>query len=212
MNINISKLALALALSVAAASVQAVVLDPGSILLITSGVQDGDNVTSGSWYGLVGIDGNASFNVYQALSEGTHGLLIGYSPLNNSTAITAAGTFFGIASSNYLTSQVTGGTSGLDMSGWVWDWAGDTMPMANGAWGAGYTDGIANFSWDGIGGHTYTLDYHATAPFGAANGVQYALHLEGSVIGPLPVPEANTWAMMLAGLGLLGVTVRYRKR
>ncbi|MQA36613.1 MHFG family PEP-CTERM protein [Rugamonas aquatica] len=35
---------------------------------------------------------------------------------------------------------------------------------------------------------------------------------DGMSINPVPVPEADTWAMLLAGLGILGVVARRRKQ
>jgi hypothetical protein len=76
---------------------------------------------------------------------------------------------------------------------------------------AGYGNGIGLFNWDGVYGHAYTLDYTATVATGHPSGfgdVRYALHLEGVVA----VPEASTWGMMLAGLGLVGVAARARRQ
>lgn len=211
MNTKVSDMVFALVLAVAATTSQAVELNPGAVLSITSGTQVGDAVTSGSWFGFNGFS-------KQALSQGTTGLVIGGS-LNDPNAITNPWEYYSVAGSNYLTTPVTGGTSGLNMSGWVWSWNGNVVSMASGAWGLGYADGVANFSWDGMDEHAYTLDYHATASSGALSGFQYALHLEGcvaltpeSMCVASPTPEADTWAMMLAGLGLIGATLRYNRR
>lgn len=137
---------------------------------------------------------------------------------------------------NFTTSAITGGTDGLTMGGWRVAWA--EVPSINmgtlgtgGTWvnGAGspisaptncatigmscaaYTNGMAQFSWDGVYGSNYTLDYIAVVPLGDPSGfggTQYALHLEGTVQA---VPEASTYGMMLAGLGLVGFAVRRRK-
>lgn len=123
-----------------------------------------------------------------------------------------------------MKTAITGGTGGVNMSGWTVNWNGGDIDMgAGGAWqvlnGAGgqmptsgYTNSTGIFSWDGVYGHTYTLDYTATVPgttgFG---GTQYGLHLTGTVTAAAPVPEASTYGMMLAGLGLVGFAVRRRK-
>jgi hypothetical protein len=63
-----------------------------------------------------------------------------------------------------------------------------------------------------VTGSNYVLDYHATVPVNDVSGfggVQYALHLEGTVV---PVPEASTYGMMLAGLGLVGFMASRRRK
>jgi hypothetical protein len=78
-----------------------------------------------------------------------------------------------------------------------------------------YTNAVGKLTWDGTyfdgtSGGAYTIDYTATVPAGDASGfggVQYALHMEGVAA----VPEASTYGMMLAGLGLVGFAVRRRK-
>ena len=44
---------------------------------------------------------------------------------------------------------------------------------------------------------------------GPFNNIQWAIHLEGEV---LPVPEASTYGMMLAGLGLVGIAAAKRRK
>jgi len=103
---------------------------------------------------------------------------------------------------------VTGSTAaGLDLSGWCVVWNGATPTnVGSAAWGAGFSNGVGNFVWDGVYGHGYTLDYHATVVGDDFSlGVPYALHLEGPVQA---VPEASAWGMMLAGLGLVGFAAR----
>ena len=84
------------------------------------------------------------------------------------------------------------------------------MSDSNGATaGSGvYGNGLGRFSWSGIYGDTYTLDYTATVPSGVLAGYGYAVHLTGVVTA---VPEASTYGMMLAGLSLVGGMVARRK-
>jgi hypothetical protein len=196
-------------------------------------------VSSGSWFAM-DTNGNSKIASTEkvALSMGTTGLVIGATyaagashsgPVapGDTNAITAPWEFFGSTGSDYLTVGVTGSTeAGLDFSGWTVTWNGVVIPMGTGAWtpaaniagmAAGpYSNGVAKFSWDGkggtveSGGMTYTLDYLATVPLGHPSGfggVQYALHLEAAA-----VPEASTYGMMLAGLGLVGYAASRRRR
>ena len=144
--------------------------------------------------------------------------------------------FFGAQGNDYT--NVSGGgtpitgstTNGLNMSGWnvYWNGAGP-IPMSSGAWTPGnatalgvptgytFSNGVAQFSWDGVYGDSYTLNYAATVSgaTGAAqgfNGVKYFLHLTGTVMkAPATVPlPAAVW---LFGSGLLGLTgIARRKR
>lgn len=239
---NLKKTLFALAIGsvciMGAMSAHALTLNAGDVLSIAAGVNAYDangnftNVSSGSWFAM-DTDGNGKIAGTEkvALSQGTVGLVIGMTTsvgashggapaAGDTNAITAPWAFFGNTGSDYLTVAVTGDTtSGLDFSGWTVTWNGiPAIPMGSGAWGAGYSDGVANFaaSWSWSGNEfdmpfiAYTLDYHATVPLGDASGfggVKYALHLEA-----VPVPEASTWGMMLAGLGLVGFAVRRRKQ
>jgi len=158
----------------------------------------------------------------------------------DTNAITAPWEFFGNTGSDYVTTPITGNTTnGLNMSGWTVTWNGvPYIPMGTGAWipaapiagmaTGPYTNGVGKFSlslgqsygeYGGVIGSRYTLDYLATVPLGDASGfggVRYALHLEGCYIPNLEsvcaIPEASTYAMMLAGLGLVGAMARRRKQ
>jgi hypothetical protein len=141
----------------------------------------------------------------------------------DTNAITAPWSFFGSTGSDYTTVGITGDTvNGLNMSGWTVTWNGIlSIPMGSGAWtpaaaiagmAAGpYTNGVGKFSWNGVPGSTYTVDYLATVPLGEPSGfggVKYALHLEGVAA----IPEASTCATMLAGLVLVGFVTRRRSQ
>lgn len=228
-----TKVALALALTMGASAAHAVALSNGDTLSITTGALDGSGyvlATGGSWFGMdTNAKGGITASERVQLSQGTTGIVIG--------AITTAGAyrnggvpfvpatagetgtivhswdFFNSVGTNFNTVAITGSTeAGLDFSGWQVAWNTiAAIPMTGGAWGTGFTDAVANFSWDGTNGGAYVLDYHATVPLGDPSnfgGVNYALHLEGTVA---MVPEASTYGMMLAGLGLVGFAVRRRK-
>lgn len=152
----------------------------------------------------------------------------------NSGAMVDSWLFNGSTGTNYVSNAtgVTGGTvGGLDLSGLGVSWSGfSAIPMGSGSWSikpaaqpgggvqtlpsSGYSSGLAKFEWDGIYGNAYTLTYTATVPTGDSSGfggTQYALHLEGTVQAA-PVPEASTYGMMLAGLGLVGGMVARRRK
>ena len=115
--------------------------------------------------------------------------------------------------------SASGDTATVNMSGWNMQWSGvQFIPLGTGAWSAGYTSGVGNITCAaGSGcavGSAYTLTYTATVPAGEPSGfglVKFYLELHGTV-GPSPIPEASTYGMMLAGLGLVGAAARRRKQ
>lgn len=226
-------LALGTTASLTAMSAHAVAVNTGDKLLMTAGVVTTASsvVTSvtGSYFGMdTNGNGKIANNEKTALSNGTTGLVIGVTTTagashsgaptaGDTNAIDAPWNFFGNTGSDYTpTTPITGSTTaGLNFSNWTVTWNGiPAINMGGGAWGTGFSNGVANFVWDGVYGHAYTLDYTATVPVGDPSkfgGVKYALHLEGTVAAA-PVPEASTYGMMLAGLGLVGFAARRRKQ
>ncbi len=167
--------------------------------------------------------------------KGTTGLVIGVTtsagashggaPTGGDTnAIDAPWGFFGNTGSDYVTVGVTGSTTaGLGMSGWTVTWNGiAAIPMGTGAWtavtGAGSTgatgtfaNGVGRFTWDGVYGDAYTLDYHATVPVGDPSGfggVKYELHLQGLVTEPARPGPGCCLAVRLGLMGLVGIARR----
>ena len=216
--------------------VQAVVLNAGDVLTINAGTQlyDENNnpldVPSGSWFGM-DTNGNASISGTEKtpLAMGTTGLVIGATTVpgayhsgcpvaGDTNAITAPWCFFGNTGSNYMWTAPTGDTvTGIDFSGWRWHWyavnSATDAPLGSGAWGSGFSDGIASFVWSGVYGDTYTLDYTARFPSAEFSGsfgdVGYYLHLEGTVqaASAVPVPAA-AWLFSSGLLGLVGIAKR----
>lgn len=190
------------------------------------------DIASGSWFAM-DTNGNSLIAGTEktALSQGYAGLVIGSTTSPGAShagvpapgdinAITAPWAFFGNTGSDYLTAPITGNTTaGLDFSGWSITWNGiPSISLGGGAWGAGFSDGIAHFVWNSVG--LVTIDYHATVPLGDSSGfggTQYALHLEGyfstpeGVVIPSAIPEVSTCAMMLAGLVFVALAMHGRR-
>lgn len=245
-------------------SALAATLNTGDILTINAGAQattysgSPTAFATGSWFGMdtgkpIGAIGMGEQVLLSPASAANTGIIIGqtqgvgtgtyYNGGSTGTENTMMSSWFFNSNTgiNFTTSAITGGTAGLDFSGWRVAWA--TVPEINmgslgtaGTWvnGSGtpisapsncaaigmscaaYSNGVAQFSWDGNYGSNYALDYIAVVPIGDPSGfggTQYALHLEGTVMqgAVAAVPEASTYGMMLAGLGMVGFAVRRRK-
>lgn len=230
---------LALAFGIIALSTQSIHaanLNTGDVLTIDTGLTVFDangvqsDVISGSWFALdENVNGKISGIEKFALSMGTTGLVIGLTTTpgashagcpvaGDSNSIDAPWCAYDITGSHYIQgTPVTGSTeTGLNMLGWTMTYSGIADPLRfsfqnHRSWGAGFSDGIGNFVWDGTYGHGYTVDYHVRTcfdPSGFCDGPAYALHLEGVVVS---VPEASTKGMMLAGLSLLVYVGRRRE-
>ena len=229
---NFTKTMFALAIGsvgiMGAMSATAATLGTGDTLSIVTGVTGSSGTAQAGTTSWFAMDNNGDSKIQLtekvSLFEGTDGIVIG-SPQTSLPAIVAAWSFFGNTGYNYTpTTGITGGTSGLDMSGWMVNWNGGDINMgAGGAWNplnalaAGldtttFTNNVANFTWSGVYGTAYSLDYTATVPSGGFAGVKYSLHLEGVVNQAAPVPEASTYGMMLAGLGLVGFMASRRRK
>ncbi len=224
--------ALALSFGLAAGGAQAATVGLGDTGSITAGVYAYDtlgnasNVSSGSYFGMdTDHNGKISGTEKTAISQGTAGLVFGVTTTagaSHSGAPTAGDTnkidapwaFFGNTGSDYNNVAIAGSTtSGVNMSGWTVTWNGiPAINMGGSAWGTGFTSGVGNLVWNGVNHGAYTLDYHATVPLGDPSGfggVQYALHLTGTV-STVPVPAA-AWLMGSGLVGLVGVARRKKQ-
>lgn len=240
-NKNVLAAALLGVMGVAPFGAQAAVVNYGDRLTLDAGAYAYDsfgNITAvaGGSYFAVDTDNNSTIATTEKilLSQGTTGIHIGIptspgashtgNPLPGDTnEIDAPWSFFGNTGSTFTTVGITGSTTaGLDMSGWGVTWNSiPVIPLGTGAWQTGigphtgatgtFIDGIANFTWSGVYGTAYSLDYRATVPDGDPSGfggVRYELHLEG-VVNAVPVPGA-VWLLGSGALGLLGVARRKR--
>jgi hypothetical protein len=137
---NFTKTIFALAIGsvgiMGAMSASAATLNSGDTLSITAGVTGLNSssvavVKSGSWCAM-DTDGSGTIAGTEKvpLSQGTTGLIIGTTtsagashsgiPVAGDTnAIDNPWAFFGNTGSDYLTAAITGGTSGMNMSGWT---------------------------------------------------------------------------------------------
>jgi hypothetical protein len=182
------------------------------------------NATSSSSY--VSSNGPLvdSFFAFASKTKQSVGAQFAY--LYNGAALTLTGatqsniatfTLYGIAGSYETIGtgisilSASGDTATVDMSGWKADWNGIITPLGTGAWSTGFTNGVGNLTCTvGSGcaaGSAYTLKYTATVP-DFWSPTPYYLELHGTVGA---VPEASTFAMMLAGLGVVAVAARRRK-
>jgi hypothetical protein len=160
-------------------------------------------------------------------------------PINVDTAVTgfidtAAGTwgvsstntFFGAnwTASNGTLVQAAGNYALNTTTGAVTAAAPDTVGTADGSMhftvGAGQVAGIIDFAWGVTTGIKVVDVWNVTTS--GSNQLYTAAAVPGMENGPFPgynaqfnltapVPEASTYGMMLAGLGLVGFAVRRRK-
>ena len=223
-----------------AVSASAAAVASGTTLSIATGATSSGAATAGttSWFAMDN-DGNAKIALSEkiAIVQGSTGIVIGQTSASSPNGgganpkiqglIDTTWGFFGAYGSDYVTTGITQtSATSMNLSGWTVAWNGlAAIPMGTGAWTplnaaangmatAGYANGSAVLNWDGNYGSTYKLDYTATVPLGDPSnfgGVKYALHLEG-VVTAAPVPEASTYGMMMAGLGLVGFMASRRRK
>lgn len=218
MKFTMTKIAAGLLLSATAMSAQAVMVD-GSVLSFGSGSYF---TMGGSLSPMApGFDGqfiSGNDGLVLGSTQGATGSHTGTVNGSETPGIDNAWNFFGNTGMHLTTSDTnvlsaSGNTATVDFSGWSVTWNGiAVIPMGAGAWN-GNLNGVANITCGvdcGLG-DTYHLTYSATVPLGDPSnfgGTKYLLNLTGTVAA---VPEASTYGMMLAGLGLVGFAVRRRK-
>ena len=160
-------------------------------------------ITSAEMTGIA--QGTTGLVIGQTSSPGSHHA--GAPVSGDASVITAGWLFNGSTGTNHLNVAATGNTTtGLDLSGWAVAWSGlSNIPMNTGTWqpidgptaagncaamgctGWTFTNSVAQLVWDGVDGHSYTLNYAATVPTGDPSGfggTRYFLHLIGTVTLP----------------------------
>jgi hypothetical protein len=217
MKFTMTKIAAGLALVAASAGVQAAAV---SSITVTGGdFNMGGDFSSGS------CGAGGPFGSWQCLTGGDNNTLTAGS--TSSPASITAFNFFGgpvtsflassaasAANANDWTSGFQGVTDGstitLNLGGFYANWNGTNFLQGTDSTGANGTSTAATgtvTNWNGTSGD-FDITWHSyitTAPFDTQTGYW---HLTGTVAA---VPEASTYGMMLAGLGLVGFAVRRRK-
>jgi hypothetical protein len=109
--------------------------------------------------------------------------------------------------------HITNGIMTLDMSGFTGEWNSISFSVAP---DSGTMTTAVSLIGNGV--YFFTADWsHLVTANDAVDafyhGITFDLHLEGIAVTSLaaPVPEAETYAMMLAGLGLVGLMARRRR-
>jgi hypothetical protein len=204
---------LCMAASVAqAASIQSMTIEeigPLSGGLGTSSDQGGGGYVSA--YSGLGSLGSASF---VSLGSADGALFMG----EMQGAGDFSGGFLWQSQTAYLTTlngapsgAITGTTLTLDLSGFTGEWNDVSF---NGAPDSGTLMTSASLIGNGVYFYTADWTHLVTASDGVPAlyyGTIFDLHLEG-VATLAPVPEAETYAMMLAGLGLVGFMAHRRRK
>ncbi|MDO8969637.1 MAG: PEP-CTERM sorting domain-containing protein [Saprospiraceae bacterium] len=185
---------------------------------VTELVITGGDFAMGAAAGLCGSGG--PFGNHQCLTAGStidtdDGLFEGPSltafnffgaPVTTFTAASAVGAAASLTG-NPITGDATGTTITLDLGSFYANWSGTNFLQApNGT-------GIATGTWTATSATTGTFDISwssliSTAPFAGQTG---NWHLVGTAT-IAAVPEASTYGMMLAGLGLVGGMVSRRRK
>lgn len=200
MKLAITKIAAAVALSAAAMSAQAVTFDSMTVtggtfeMGGTSGTFITQNITPG-------LDVLASNN--QQINTG--GPLFNYGGFGGVNVFVSDGTYMpfgGAAAGGSATAPSAsgdlGGTMSADLSAWTANWNGNNF--GQGAVATGTVDAMGN----------YSISWSKVVEGGPFGGMTGNWTMTGTVAAA-PVPEASTYGMMLAGLGLVGFAVRRRK-
>ncbi|WP_341677731.1 FxDxF family PEP-CTERM protein [Niveibacterium sp. SC-1] len=145
---------------------------------------------------------------FLAAAPASHAVTLGVlSPLVSATAVAnvyPTGSFSDFVSFSLTeTANVTLGVSSLFAGGATGDWGVySSQSFASLLYGTYAINSEASIS--GLGSGTYYVGYQGIVPAPFSKG----LVITGGVASPVPEPE--TYAMLLAGLGMLGMIIRRR--
>lgn len=131
-----------------------------------------------------------------------------FKPVNvfTDTPLTTDNTPFGgvaVPGGNFVTGTTTASSITMDLSSWTQNWG--TPPGTNFNTGLSPVTG----TYDSTTG-AFSLSWSKVIVGGSFDGNEAFWTFNG-VAAAAPVPEASTYGMMLAGLGLVGFAVRRRK-
>jgi hypothetical protein len=200
MNFNMTKIAAAAVLAIAATGAQAATLNVSSLFANTGSFDLGGSPgTPGSWnFSGAGNELIGDINVAYGSSFTFFG--------NPVSVFSGDGTY-----APYTGAAVTGGTPisatvdnvantiTVNLSSWTAFWNGTNFNQGTGA---------ATGTWNAITG-AYNIAWSSTVVGGPFNGQTGHWALQGIAVA---VPEASTYGMMLAGLGLVGGMVARRRK
>jgi hypothetical protein len=192
MNFTMTKIAAAAVLATAAMSAQAAAIESGVFNMYDP---------TGAYVG-----GASDITGFMDLGSMTWGVASA-TPFFGLTWTASGGQLFGEGTHTVSTVDA-GGASGPDVTFTVG--AGQIGGNINFAWGA--TTGIDVFNVWNVSGNTYTstdIDNNGILGLGMVDGPFPGFSANFNVT--TAVPEASTYGMMLAGLGLVGFAVRRRK-
>lgn len=226
MKFTMTKIAAGLVLAAAATGAQAVAIN--SITITGGSFSMGQYMASDA-----GCSSNpGDFNSFKCLTGGAGNTLNagdGLTPKTDAAAYSPSATqfnFFGNPVTSGLNSLALGAapandwalgfqgdtTTGLNLGGFYANWNGTNFLQGTNSTGANGTSTLAtgNFNNDG----TFDVFWHSyitTAPFAGQTGYW---HISGTYTADAaaPIPEASTYGMMLAGLGLVGGVVARRRK
>lgn len=122
----------------------------------------------------------------------------------------------------YGDATLTGNVNSLTSFSWNFT-AGDYMPFDDTAWfslnGGGQTylssvGAVGDYGNSGNNTYTFATPFTGSIQFGIANTMDSALNSQVTIsnLQVAAVPEPESYALMLAGLGMMGVVARRRKQ
>lgn len=109
-----------------------------------------------------------------------------------------------VAGGNFVSGTTTANSITMDLSSWTQNWG--TQGGTNFNTGSSSVTGVYNSTTG-----AFTLSWASTIVGGPFDS-NTAYWTFNGVAAAVPVPEASTYGMMLAGLGLVGFAVRRRKQ